>query len=62
MLSYKVLLSTTSVYTALPAFFRGEEVLQILNPRNPFHVIYMSPLTRIVKRERGDKLQNYLQG
>lgn len=43
-------------------FFRGEEVLQILNPRNPFHIIYMSLLTRIVKREWGNKLQNYLQG
>lgn len=45
--------------TTLLAFLRGEEVLQIFNLRNPFHVIYM---IRIEKRECGNKFQNYSQG
>lgn len=46
----------------LPCFFRGEEMLQILNLRNPFHVLYMSLMIRIVKMEWANKLHNYLQG
>lgn len=54
----------------LPCLFQGwgsvtdikPERLQILNLRNPSHVIYRSLMTRIVKREWRNKLQNYLQG